>query len=63
MAFVQQGKTAVVKKSPKGKFNGCGMVNVVSKEANKIIMAAKRQERQAKKQGVVATELDKEELD
>ena len=35
---------------------------VISKEAKKMIMAAKRQECQAKKQGVVATEVEKEEI-
>ena len=54
--FVEQGKTAVVKKAPKGKFHRCVMVSdhflsyckVVSKESNKTIMSAKSQERIAK---------------
>ena len=62
IAFVKKGETATVKKDPKGKCHRCGMVNdyflsdckVVSEEANKIIMAAKREEWQAKK-GLVAT--------
>ena len=27
LAFVKQGKTAAVKKAPKGKCHGCGMIN------------------------------------
>ena len=51
ISSVEQGKTAVVKKSPKGKCHGYGMVNdhflsdfkVVSKEAKKMIMYSNRQ--------------------
>ena len=68
MAFVNKGKTAAVKKAPKVKCQGCVMVNkhflsnckIISKEAKKMIMSAKRQEWKAKKQVVVATEVEKE---
>ena len=57
MSFVENGKTAAVKKYTKGKYHGYGMVNYhllsdrrfVSEEAKKMFMADKRQECQAKK--------------
>ena len=71
MVFVDQGKTSAVKKAPKGKCHGCGMVNdhflsdykVVSEETNKMIIFENSQEWQAKKQGVVVTEVEKEEVE
>ena len=50
MAFIDQMKTSAVKKSPKGKCQGCSIVNgnllsdckVVSEEVKKMIMDAKR---------------------
>ena len=71
MSFVKQGKTASMKKTPKGKCHGCCMVNdhflsyqkVVSKEAKKKIMATKKEEYKAKKQGVFATEVQKNEVE
>ena len=71
MVYVKQGKTAAAKKATKGKFHGCGMVNddffsdfkVISEEAKKIIIAAKRHEWQAKKKGLVATAVEKEEVE
>ena len=71
VAFVKQGNTDAVKKYPKGKYHGCGMVNdnflpeckFVSEEAKKMILADKRQEWQAKNQGLVAAEVKEKELE
>ena len=71
MEFSEQGKTTALKNNPKGKCHRYGLVNenflsgykVVSKEVKKMIMSDKRQEWQAKEQGVVAKEVGKEEVE